>query len=250
MEENKSKSDIQLVECSKCHKEVAATEGVTKPSGFICNDCLKKKKRTLVLGGLCGFAVVAIAAVFLLTNKQSKTGAGFNGVGEIKDSMELSVDSNNVEINLASKTAASNTVSAQAPISNLSSFKHVLSQNIETSRKDKSGKLVIPSVSPLFEINTNYFVGDGEALVKEFASTFAKTDKKAKLLVEGFTCDLGDATLNNKLSETRAEVVKNILMNAGIPEQNIEMKWYGKSRFGEFKYSNKSDYRRVTISVE
>lgn len=39
-------------------------------------------------------------------------------------------------------------------------------------------------------------------------------------------------------------------MNAGIPEQNIEMKWYGKSRFGEFKYSNKSDYRRVTISVE
>lgn len=43
MKENKSKSDIQLVECSKCHKEVAATEGVTKPSGFICNDCLKKK---------------------------------------------------------------------------------------------------------------------------------------------------------------------------------------------------------------
>ena len=164
--------------------------------------------------------------------------------------MELSVDSNNVEIDLASKTAASNSVSAQAPISNLSSFKHVLSQNIESSKKDKSGKLVIPSVSPLFGINTNYFVGDGEALVKEFASTFAKTDKKAKLLVEGFTCDLGGETLNNKLSEARAEVVKNILMNAGIPEQNIEMKWYGKSRFGEFKYSNKSDYRRVTISVE
>lgn len=101
MEENKSKSDIQLVECSRCHKEVAATEGVTKPSGFICNDCLNKKKRALVLGGLCGFAVMAITAAFLWTNKQPKTGAGFNGVGEIKDSMELSVDSNNVEINLA-----------------------------------------------------------------------------------------------------------------------------------------------------
>ena len=101
---------------------------------------------------------MVIAAAFLLANKHSKTGAGFNGVGEIKDSMELSVDSNNVEINLASKTAASNTVSAQAPISNLSSFKHVLSDNIVTSNKDKSGKLVIPSVSPLFEINTNYFV--------------------------------------------------------------------------------------------
>ena len=250
MEENKFKSNIQLVKCSKCHKEVASTEGETKPSGFICNDCLKKKKRTLVIGGLCGLAVVAIAAALLLTNKQSKTGTGFNGVGEIKDSMELSVGTNNVNINLSTKTAASNSVSPQAPISNLSSFKHVLSQNIEKSKKDKSGKLLIPAVSPLFGINTNYFVGDGEALVKEFASTFAKTDKKAKLLVEGFTCDLGSEALNNKLSEARAEAVKNILTNAGIPEQNIEMKWYGKSRFGEFKYTDKSEYRRVTISVK
>lgn len=30
MEENKSKSDTQLVECSKCHKKVASTEGVKK----------------------------------------------------------------------------------------------------------------------------------------------------------------------------------------------------------------------------
>ena len=250
MEENKSKSNIQLVECSKCHKEVASTEGVSKSRGFICNDCLKKKKRALALGGLSGLVVVAIVAAFFLTTKQSKTGAGFNGVGEIKDSMELSVDSNNVNINLSSNTAVSNSVSAQAPISNLNSFKHVLSQNIEKSKKDKSGKLVIPSVSPLFGINTNYFVGDGEALVKEFASTFAKTDKKAKMLVEGFTCDLGSDVLNDKLSEARAEVVKNILMNAGVPEQNIKMKWYGKSRFSEFKYTDKSEYRRVTISVE
>ena len=246
-----SKSNTKLVECSKCHKKVAPTERAVKPRGFICDECLKKKKkRTMVLGGLCGLVVVAIASAFLLTNKQSKTGSGFDGVGEIKDSMELSVDSNNVKINLASKTAASNTVSAQAPISNLSSFKHVLSQNIEKSKKNKSGKLLIPAVSPLFGINTNYFVGDGETLVKEFASTFAKTDKKAKLLVEGFTCDLGSEALNNKLSEARAEAVKNILTKAGIPEQNIEMKWYGKSRFGEFTYTDKSEYRRVTISVK
>lgn len=250
MEEKISKSNTKLVECSKCHKKVAPTEGEVKPRGFICDECLKKKKkRTMVLGGLCGLAVVAIASAFLLTNKQSKTGTGFDGVGEIKDSMELSVDSNNVSINLASKTAVSNSVSAQAPISDLSSFKHVLSDNIVTSNKDKSGKLVIPSVSPLFGINTNYFVGNGEALVKEFASTFAKTDKKAKLLVEGFTCDLGSVVLNNKLSEARAEAVKNILIDAGVPEQNIEMKWYGKSRFAEFKYADKSEYRRVIISV-
>ena len=68
--------------------------------------------------------------------------------------------------------------------------------------------------------------------------------------MEGFTCDLGSEALNNKLSEARAEAVKNILTKAGIPERNIEMKWYGKSRFGEFKYTDKSEYRRVTISVK
>ena len=48
MEENKLKSDTQLVECSKCHKKVASTEGVTNPSGFICNDCLRECKLNCV----------------------------------------------------------------------------------------------------------------------------------------------------------------------------------------------------------
>ena len=61
---------------------------------------------------------------------------------------------------------------------------------------------------------------------------------------------LGGVNLNNKLSEVRAKAVKKILVNAGIPENKIEVKWYGKSRFKEFKYSSKSEYRRVILSVK
>lgn len=75
-----------------------------------------------------------------------------------------------------------------------------------------------------------------------------QTNKEATILVEGYTCDLGG--VNFKLSEVRAKAVKKILVNAGIPENKIEVKWYGKSRFKEFKYSSKSEYRRVILSVK
>lgn len=87
-------------------------------------------------------------------------------------------------------------------------------------------------------------------MVREFAAVYNKTNKEATIFVEGFTCDLGGIDLNNKLSEVRAETVKKILVNAGIPENKIEVKWYGKSRFNEFKYSDKSEYRRVILSVK
>lgn len=43
MEENKSKSDTQLVECSKCHKKVASTEGEKKPVGLSVMIVLRKR---------------------------------------------------------------------------------------------------------------------------------------------------------------------------------------------------------------
>ena len=132
----------------------------------------------------------------------------------------------------------------------MADFKNVFAQNVANATDENSKNIIIPSVSPLFEINTDHFINDGDALVREFAAVYNKTNKEATILVEGFTCDLGGTDLNNKLSEVRAETVKKILVNAGIPENKIEVKWYGKSRFNEFKYSDRSEYRRVILSVK
>lgn len=241
----------QTVECSKCHTKVAASEGVQTSKGFVCTKCSNKTKKKIIIIAVVIIVIVAAVLGFWFTFGNSpRTGEGFNGVGEITDSMSLAVDSNNVSIDLATVTAASSSVSTQAPVSNLADFKHELDRNVTTASKGNEKQLIIPSVSPLFEINTNYFTGDGEALVKEFASTFAKTNKKAKLMVEGYTCDLGGDAMNENLSKSRAEAVKNILVQAGVPEEQIEVKWYGKSRFKDFKYSDKSEYRRVVLSVK
>lgn len=250
-ENKKQMSDIQqIVECSKCHKQVSSTYGTQKTNGFVCNECVRKgKKRILITVIVIAFFALAIILCFFLSNS-NRSGEGFEGVGEIKDSISVSVNTNEVKFDLSTAVAVSSPVSTQAPISNLADFKNVFTQNVTNAAEENSKDIVIPSVSPLFEINTDHFVNDGQSLVREFASVYNKTNKQATILVEGFTCDLGGINLNNKLSEVRAELVKRILLSADIPEDKIEVKWYGKSRFKEFKYTDKSEYRRVIISIK
>lgn len=254
MEEKKQQKQMsgtqQSVECSKCHKQVSPTDGVQKTNGFVCNECISKRKKQTLLAAIGGVVVVAAIIVWIISGNSKRTGEGFEGVGEIQDSVSLSVNTNEVKFDLSTTTAVSSPVSTQAPISNLADFKNIFAKNIASATNENSKDIVIPSVSPLFEINTDHLINDGDALVREFALAYSKTNKEATILVEGYTCDLGGANLNNKLSEVRAETVKKILVDAGIPENKIEVKWYGKSRFNEFKYSSKSEYRRVILSVK
>ena len=249
-QQNQTSNTQQSAECSKCHKQVSSTDGVQKSNGFVCNECISKSKKRILLTAIGGVVVVAAIIVWVLTGNSKRTGEGFEGVGEIQDSVSLSVNTNEVKFDLSTATAVSSPVSTQAPISNLADFKNVFAQNVADATDKNAKDIVIPSVSPLFEINTDHFINDGEALVREFSAVYNKTNKEATILVEGFTCDLGGTDLNNKLSEVRAETVKKILVNAGISENKIEVKWYGKSRFNEFKYSDKSEYRRVILSVK
>ena len=249
-QQNQTSNTHQNVECSKCHKQVSSTDGVQKSNGFVCNECINKSKKRILLTSIGGVIIVAAIIVWAFTGNSKRTGEGFEGVGEIQDSVSLSVNANEVKFDLSTATAVSSPISTQAPISNLADFKNVFAKNVVDATDKNAKNIVIPSVSPLFEINTDHFINDGEALVREFAAVYNKTNKESTIFVEGFTCDLGGIDLNNKLSEVRAETVKKILVNADIPEDKIEVKWYGKSRFNEFKYSDKSEYRRVILSIK
>lgn len=249
-QQNQTSNTQQSVECSKCHKQVSSTDGVQKSNGFVCNECISNSKKRILLTSIGGVIIVAAIIVWVLAGNSKRTGEGFEGVREIQDSVSLSVNTNEVKFDLSTATAVSSPVSTQNPISNLEDFKNVFAQNVADATDKKSKSIVIPSVSSFFEINTDHFINDGNALVREFALAYNKTNKEAIILVEGYTCDLGEAKSNDKLSEVRAKTVKNILVNAGIPENKIEVKWYGESRFNEFKYSSKSEYRRVILSVK
>lgn len=244
-------NSTSTVECTKCHQKVSADDGIQKASGFVCNECLKKaKKRKIAIISVIALLVVSGILSWLFLGKQARTGQGFEGVGAISDSMNVTVNSSAASINIASATAASSSVSTQKPVSNLQDFQHEISKNISEAAKTKNGKLIFPSIRPLFEINTNFFSNNSDEIVKAFASNYLKTNKKAKLLVQGYTCDLGSFDLNDKLSRTRANAVKQLLIASGVPEGQIDTKWYGKSHFKDFHFKDKEQYRCVIVSIK
>ena len=55
---------------------------------------------------------------------------------------------------------------------------------------------------------------------------------------------------NNIVSKNRATAVSDFMVSNGIPEDNIEIKWFGKSQNSKFDYPKMKDYRRVIIGIK
>ncbi len=244
------KKQEKEIKCAKCQKLIPESTGIATKKGIICEKCnikLEKQKRVVIACASVLALLLLGVGIYLVTS--SKHYAGYEGAGNIIDSTKVTVSDVNQLSYIETTTAIRDTVSADGAIDNIESFNTAITQNIEKANKEKSSVVVLPSVSAMFEINTNYFTNNSENLIKEFAKIYNKTNKKAKLLIEGYTCNLGSNKLNDELSRVRAEKVKNMLINSGISQEYIEIKWYGKSKFNNFDYSNKSDYRRVILSV-
>lgn len=257
MEETKkgqASTENQTVECTNCHKPVQSVAGQQTSKGFVCNECIKsrKKRKHLIVGSTIGIIGVsaAIAGSLYMSSTNNRTAEGFGGVGQIKDSMTVVVDSANVAFDMATATATSAPVSTQAPISNIDEFKRVMDGNISDAREGKSTKITIPAIGILFKINTDNIVHSNENIIKEFVMAYLRTNKQANILVEGYTCDLGGDQLNLELSRVRAETIKKKLVDNGVSANKIETKWYGKTRFADYSYPEKSDYRRVVVSIK
>ena len=207
------------------------------------------KKRKMIIGGAAIGAII-LAGGYYYSTSSIRNGAGFDGVGQISDSMNVKVDSADVSFNLSTATAVSSPVSTQSPIANITDFHRALGKNVSDARKNGDGSILIPSIGAMFAINTNIFVGDGEEVVNAFADTYLKTNKTAMIVIEGYTCDLGEDRINTELSKLRAETAKSVLVEAGVPSDKIEIKWYGKTRNKEFSYKDISEYRRVIVSIK
>ena len=211
------------------------------------------KKRKMIIGGAAIGAIIISALAggyYYYSTSSIRNGVGFDGVGQISDSMNVKVDSADVSFNLSTATAVSSPVSTQSPIANITDFHRALEKNVSDARKNGDGSILIPSIGAMFAINTNIFVGDGEEVVIAFADTYLKTNKTAKIVIEGYTCDLGEDRINTELSKLRAETAKSVLVEAGVPSDKIEIKWYGKTRNKEFSYKDISEYRRVIVSIK
>ena len=245
MEENKKKTAQDANQ-----RESMSTPNNENSRGEEVKNTNKKRKMIIGRAAIGAIIISALAGGYYYSTSSIRNGAGFDGVVQISDSMNVKVDSADVSFNLSTATAVSSPVSTQSPIANITDFHRALGKNVSDARKNGDGSILIPSIGAMFAINTNIFVGDGEEVVNAFANAYLKTNKTAMIVIEGYTCDLGEDRINTELSKLRAETAKSVLVEAGVPSDKIEIKWYGKTRNKEFSYKDISEYRRVIVSIK
>lgn len=105
---------------------------------------------------------------------------------------------------------------------------------LEIEGKDMTVKPV--EVGAKVEMN-NIFFEFGKAALKSESypelnriAEFFKTNKKIISEISGHTDNVGSDEVNNKLSQERADVVRNYLLTQGVPAERISAKGYGKTR--------------------
>ena len=95
-----------------------------------------------------------------------------------------------------------------------------------------------------YELKSEYFT------TLDSVANYLIKNPNSSINVMGFTDNIGDKKLNTTLAEYRAKVVANYLINKGIGEKRINLKWQDSSFFttNEIDNSKLSELRKVIIS--
>lgn len=205
------------------------------------------KKMWPLMLGIVLFLIGVVTTLFLLNKKSGP---------ELQSSdMQLAEDGNNkIEIQdeiveilpLALRTPLP---SDAAPIEGIEDF--ITLSKAANGINDTTKVFMFPSVCV-----SNYALGKSslktkdEQLITAFAELFKKTNRQAKIMVEGFGCNLGTDIANDKVSLARANIVKDQLVKAGLKNEEVEVIGYGKKRNHEFNYSRPEEYRRVIVKIK
>lgn len=81
-----------------------------------------------------------------------------------------------------------------------------------------------------FESGSNQLTDNGRATVLAFARILLKEDASLRLEIDGHTDNSGTVLGNRKLSGDRANAVKEVLVEAGIPDYRMTTHGYGSER--------------------
>jgi len=109
---------------------------------------------------------------------------------------------------------------------------------------------LILSTGILFDFDSYQLKPEAKVILNAIIE-FLKDYSYTKIIVEGYTDDIGSESYNLKLSQKRAEAVTNYLINNGIAREKIETIGYGESkpRYPNTTEENRRKNRRVEIKV-
>ena len=239
----------KCIKCSKMIPDEQVSKGKQTPQGFVCANCNRKKKGGIIAGALIAAALLG-GGGYWWYNKSINIENKVNTEEADRALDKNSMPKKDREPLNPSKALAISPTQSTNEVNNLEDFKRLVAESLKTAEEDGSNQIAIPSIGMLFEKGSYVLKQETQNLLKEFAKTYLQTNKEAVLLVEGYTCDLGTYKLNDRLSERRAESIKNSLIAEGVPTDKVEIKWYGESQYNNSPYKTREENRRVNVSVK
>jgi len=97
----------------------------------------------------------------------------------------------------------------------------------DSTRREKTNTILLPYVQ--FYPNSSTLLPYSIRPIQELAE-YMTSHTYVHAVIKGYTDDVGEATANLKLSQDRAEAVRNVLVSLGINRDRIEAYGYGESK--------------------
>lgn len=208
-----------------------------------------RRKKNWVIGGIAAVVIgLGTAGAIIFGNQKPKV-EGFDANQVIDDSISVEIVEPIVNFDI-SKALAVGSIGNLETANDIESFRRLMERNRQEAESLNEGKIVIPKIVLSFEFNSAELSASTQALLEEYAKVYAETNQEALIQVEGFACNIGTKEANDFISRKRAQNVQHVLVQNGVPEKCVEVKWYGKSRNSEFKFESLSQYRRTEVSIK
>jgi outer membrane protein OmpA-like peptidoglycan-associated protein len=119
-------------------------------------------------------------------------------------------------------------------------------------KQETRGMVITLSGSVLFTSGKSELLPAAQLKLNEVATALTEQDPESKMVVEGHTDSQGGLEFNQKLSEQRAQSVRNYLVTRGIAADRISSEGYGPTRTvgDNATAEGRANNRRVEIVVK
>jgi outer membrane protein OmpA-like peptidoglycan-associated protein len=122
---------------------------------------------------------------------------------------------------------------------------------IASVKQETRGMVITLSGSVLFASGKAELLPAAQAKLNEVATALTNQDPDAKIVIEGHTDSRGSADLNQRLSQQRAEAVRNYLVSRGIASERVTAMGLGSAQSiaDNASAEGRANNRRVEIVV-
>lgn len=216
-----------------------------------------KRRRVIIIISIV-IGLLLIVGLFMYCSHKKSVVSGSDGTINVQDTTMVEgfdgTPNSRDTVVVDTPTFTLNTVMAvggiNTPLNDLASFQQLMIENVSKAQSRNDGTVEFAGIYTLFDLGSAKIRPYEMTLLDKFTSVYLQTNRQAIIVVEGYTCNLGSNAINNTLSHHRVQSIQRYLIEKGIPTDNIEIHWYGKTRNSQFHYTNMGEYRRVIITIK